>query len=298
MPKHTQFKVGGVPEHFNLPWKKAIEENRFAAHAIDISWKDYCGGTGAMTKALREGELDIAILLTEGMIADIHRGNQSKIVQFYVKSPLRWGIHVGAQSKFKTVADLENTKAAISRYGSGSHLMAYVNADNHNWNLDKQKFEVVKSLDGGREFLTKGEADYFLWEKFTTKPFVDNGEFRIVGECPTPWPSFVVAVRQDLLVTHYNEIEQVLNIVNDSCKEVKANQNSIEEISERYQLKKEDVAIWFNETEWACNGIVDAETIDQVQERLMSLEIIGAKMDFDLLCSPFDEKLKAKVTKS
>ena len=70
MPKHTQFKVGGVPEHFNLPWKKAIEENRFASHAIDIDWKDYGGGTGAMTKALREGELDIAILLTEGIIAD------------------------------------------------------------------------------------------------------------------------------------------------------------------------------------------------------------------------------------
>ena len=44
MPKHTEFKVGGVPEHFNLPWKKAIEENRFATHAIDVTWKDYGGG--------------------------------------------------------------------------------------------------------------------------------------------------------------------------------------------------------------------------------------------------------------
>lgn len=298
MSKSTLFKVGGVPEHFNLPWRKAIEENRFSAHSIDLSWKDYHGGTGAMTKALREGELDIAILLTEGIIADIHRGNQSKIVQFYVKSPLRWGIHVGAQSKFNTVADLENTRAAISRYGSGSHLMAYVNADNHNWNLDKQKFELVKNLNGGREFLAKGEADYFLWEKFTTKPFVDNGEFRIVGECPTPWPSFVVAVRQDLLITHYNEIEQILKIVNESCSQVKASENSIEEIAERYQLKKEDVAIWFNETEWAYNGTIEAETIDKVQERLMSLEIIDAKMDFNQLCNPFDEKLKVKVKTS
>ena len=158
MSKHTQFQVGGVPEHFNLPWKKAIEEKRFAAHSIDISWQDYHGGTGAKTKALREGELDFAILLTEGIIADIHRGNPSKIVQFYVKSPLRWGIHVGAQSTFKSVDDLENTRAAISRFGSGSHLMAYVNADNHNWDLAEQKFEMVKNLDGGREFLTKGDA--------------------------------------------------------------------------------------------------------------------------------------------
>ena len=298
MSLRTQFQIGGVPEHFNLPWKLAIEKGEFNAHNIDVEWSDYHGGTGAMTKALRDGDLDIAILLTEGIIADIHRGNPSKIVQFYVKSPLRWGIHVGAKSKFESIADLENTRAAISRFGSGSHLMAYVNADNHNWDLAQQKFEVVKNLDGGRKFLTKGNADYFLWEKFTTKPYVDNGEFRIVGECPTPWPSFVVAVREDLLLTHYNEIEKILKIVNESCKKVKANENSIEEIAERYQLKKEDVAIWFKETEWAYNGTIDAETIDKVQDRLISLEIIEAKMNFDILCSPFDERLKAKITKS
>ena len=127
---------------------------------------------------------------------------------------------------------------------------------------------------------------------------MDNGEFRIVGECPTPWSSFVVAVREDLLLTHYNEIEQILKIVNESCTEVKASEKSIEEITERYQLKKEDVAIWFKETEWTYNGTIEAETIDKVQERLMSLEIIEAKMDFDMLCSPFSERLKAKVKKS
>ena len=295
MSKLSQFQVGGVPEHFNLPWKKAIEENRFEKQGISISWQDYHGGTGAMTKALRSGDLDIAILLTEGIIADIHRGNPSKIIQFYVKSPLRWGIHVGAKSKFTSVNDLENSRAAISRFGSGSHLMAYVNADNYKWDLAKQKFEVVKNLDGGRAYLADGKADYFLWEKFTTKPFVDNGEFRIIGECPTPWPSFVVAVREELLLTHNAEIEQILKIVNESCSQVKTSDNTVKEIAERYQLKEEDVSVWFNETEWAYNGDLDSETINKVQERLIDLEIIDAKMDFDILCKPFDEQLeKAK----
>ncbi len=75
----------------HLPWKKAIEENRFEPHGISVSWKDYHGGTGAMNKDLRSSDLDIAILLTEGIIADIHRGNPSKIIQFYLKSPLLWG---------------------------------------------------------------------------------------------------------------------------------------------------------------------------------------------------------------
>jgi len=296
MPKRIHFNVGGVPEHFNLPWKKAIEEKRFETHSIEVSWKDYCGGTGAMTKALREGDLDVAILLTEGIIADIHRGNKSKIVQFYVKSPLRWGVHVGTQSDFLNISDLENKKAAISRYGSGSHLMAYVNADNHNWDLDKQKFEVVKNLDGGRAYLTQGKADYFLWEKFTTKPFVDNGEFRIVGECPTPWPSFVVAVREDVLLTHYDEVKLLLETVNESCKRVKENPKSVEEIAKRYDLKKEDVAVWFEETEWAYDGSLESETIDKVQERLISLEIVESKMNFRELCSPFNKE--AKTTRS
>jgi TRAP-type uncharacterized transport system substrate-binding protein len=37
---------------------------------------------------------------------------------------------VAANSKYKTVSDLEDTKVAISRQGSGSQLMAYVNAHN------------------------------------------------------------------------------------------------------------------------------------------------------------------------
>ena len=196
MSKLSQFKVGGVPEHFNLPWKKAIEENRFEPHGISVSWKDYHGGTGAMNKDLRSSDLDIAILLTEGIIADIHRGNPSKIIQFYVKTPLRWGIHVGAKSNFTSVNDLENSRAAISRYGSGSHLMAYVNADNYKWDLAKQKFEVVKNLDGGREYLAEGKADYFLCEKFSLFPLVKKIPFvfPFVGNPPLHFPLWKVFI--------------------------------------------------------------------------------------------------------
>jgi hypothetical protein len=43
---------------------------------------------------LRDGETDIAVILTEGIVKDIVAGNPSKIVQVYVESPLIWGIHV------------------------------------------------------------------------------------------------------------------------------------------------------------------------------------------------------------
>ena len=73
----------------------------------------------------------------------------------------------------------------------------------------------------------------------------------------------------------------------------KTSDNTVKEIAERYQLKEEeDVAVWFYETEWACNGDLDSEVINKVQERLIDLEIIDAKMDFDILCEPFDEQLE------
>jgi len=188
--------IGGVPEHFNLAWYLTLKDGAYKKAGINLRWKDFFGGTGQMCNALREKEIDLAVILTEGVIKDIIGGNPSKIVQTFVNSPLVWGIHVAKNSGFQTIEDLKGKKAAISRYGSGSHLMAYVNAKNNNWNLKKDlKFEVIKNLDGAVEGLTNGIADYFMWEKFTTKPLVDSGIFRRIGECPSPWPCFVIATR-------------------------------------------------------------------------------------------------------
>jgi TRAP-type uncharacterized transport system substrate-binding protein len=62
-----------------------------------------------------------------------------------------------ANSKYKTVSDLEDTKVAISRQGSGSQLMAYVNADNRLENRYLQ-FEIVNTIDGAVEALSNGRA--------------------------------------------------------------------------------------------------------------------------------------------
>src|SRR5690606_35416991 len=118
-----------------------------------------------LCQMLRDGETDVAVILTEGIIKDIIAGNPSKIVQLYVESPLIWGIHVAADSQFKTLAELDGKKAAISRPGSGSQLMAYVNAANQKWQK-KPDFEIVHTIDGAVEALTKGKADYFMWERF------------------------------------------------------------------------------------------------------------------------------------
>jgi len=267
-------KVGGVPEHFNYPWYLTLKNKEYQKENINLRWQDFPGGTGAMCKALREKEIDIAIVLTEGIIKDIINGNPAKIVQPFVESPLVWGIHVGAKSKFQTIDNLENATVAISRFGSGSHLMAIVNAYNNGWDIDKLKFKVVKNLDGGIEALTNGDADYFMWEHFTTKPLVDNGTFRRVGDCPTPWPCFVIAVRENLLEENPNEIKTILDIINSYTKDFKALDNIDQTLAERYEQQLEDIRKWLSITEWNSKCTIDKNLITEIQNKMVHFGVI------------------------
>lgn len=275
--------IGGVPEHFNLAWYLTLKNGEYKDEDINLRWHDFHGGTGAMCKALREKDIDIAVILTEGIIKDIIAGNPSKIVQTFVASPLIWGVHVAANSNYKNIEDLKGTKAAISRYGSGSHLMAYVNAENNGWNLDNDlDFEVIKNLDGAVEGLTKGHADYFLWEKFTTKPIVDAGTFRSVGNCPSPWPCFVIAVREDFIENNEEQLKTILDIINNTTIDFKDIPSIDKTIANRYDQKLEDVQEWLSLTEWS-QEVIDKATIDRVQDQLLSLEIIPKKTKYDEL---------------
>ncbi len=271
-------KVGGVPEHFNLPWHLCIDDGTFQKNNLDVKWRDFPGGTGAMCQALRKEEIDVAVILTEGVVKDILNGNEVKIVQEYIASPLIWGIHVAAQSSYKNFDDLKNTKVAISRYGSGSHLMAYVNAKNLGWDPRELEFEVVGDINGAVEALQTGRAGYFLWEHFTTKPLVDNGTFRRIADCPTPWSCFVIAVREKFLnsqpVALLNMLK-TLNLVTAKFKEIPGVDTAL---AKKYDQRLEDIRQWLKITTWSQKQISVME-IDKVQEQLLELGLIDKKED-------------------
>jgi len=279
MANNKTIRVGGVPEHFNLPWHLAKDQTLFKQRGLNIKWTDFKGGTGEMTKALRDNHIDVAIVLTEGIVADIIKGNEAKLIGVFIQSPLQWGIHVANHSKIYSPKDIQGKVAAISRYGSGSHLMSYVNADNHHWPIDNLKFEVIRNLDGGRSALKNNTSDYFMWEKYTTKPYVDNGEFRCIDVCPTPWPSFMIAIRTEFLTSHEDLVKHLLDTIYQSNYAFINNPDSCMQISELYNLKFEDVKKWYSETEWAIQEPIDIDMINRVQDRLLSLEIIPHKVD-------------------
>jgi sulfonate transport system substrate-binding protein len=267
-------KIGGVPEHFNLPWRLAIEEGRFREIGLDLHWSDMGGGTGQMIRGLQTGALDIAVLLTEGITKSILEGLNAKIIQIYVVSPLHWGIHVPFKSDFKTVDELKNQTFAISREGSGSHLMTYVKASQEGWDTNALKFNVVGDIYGGLWALEHNEAQAFLWEKYTTFPYTEQGKCRYIDEVVTPWPCFVIAVRDEVLNENRALLKEMCRVVNEKALEVKKSENTVEVISWRYNLRLGQVENWLIETDWNYNGIEDPLAFDKTIRYLLKLKLI------------------------
>lgn len=272
-------KIAGVPEHFNLPWQLCIENGEFDVEGIDLQWTDVPQGTGKLCQMLRDGSADMAVILTEGIVKDILAGNPSKIVQVYVASPLIWGIHVASGSEYQKLSDLEGKTAAISRVGSGSQLMAYVNAGNQGWDTSGLKFEIVNTIDGAVQALTTGAADYFMWERFMTQPLVDQGVFRRIAECPTPWPCFVVAVRDEMLRTNPGTIRRILEIINNTTVEFREIPSIDRTLASKFNQKTEDVRQWLTLTKWSQKPPSE-QMLNNVQNQLLALSIIDKKGTF------------------
>lgn len=270
----TTVKIGGVPEHFNYPWHKAIEEGKFAQHQIDVQWIDYPGGTGALVQDLTDKKLDMAVLLTEGAVAAASKGSAFKLVHTTVKSPLVWGIHTGARSIVKSLADIPGKTFAISRFGSGSHLMAIVQALLNDWPLDHMNWLEVKNLDGAKKALVAHEADVFLWERFMTKPLVDEGSFRLLGLLPTPWSSFILVVRNDFLEAHAETVQQISSELLNIQKNLKEEKELAATLAKRYGLQQEDVVTWLDQTTWESQNTLSENEIEEVSQCLLRAGVL------------------------
>ena len=275
----TTIKVCGVPEHFNFAWQKCLQSGDFLKKNIDLQWTNVPEGTGKMCQMLRDRATDVAVILTEGIIRDICNGNDSKIIQVFVQSPLVWGIHVAAKSNFYKISDLENKKIAISRVGSGSHLMAIVHAKKQKWQTNDNDFEIINNIDGAVLALTEKRADYFMWEKLMTKPLVDSGIFRRIGEFPTPWPSFVIAVRTNFLEKNKLAIKDMLMVLNHFTSDFKNIKTIDVEIASFFKLQLTDVKSWLKTTDWSQNQILEND-FHKVQNQLLDLQLIDKSITF------------------
>ncbi|TBU42376.1 periplasmic binding protein-like II [Dichomitus squalens] len=263
-------RVGFVREHFSSPLLQFAE----ADGGKTFTLVECPSGTGQLIGRLENNEIDVAIALTDPLISGIAKGSKAyKLVGSYVTTPLNWAVITGKNSEYNSIADLKGTTIGISRYGSGSQTMAYVMALQQGWPTNDLKFKVNNDIRGLLDSVNDGSTSAFMWEWFTTKPFVDAGEARFIGSVPTPWPSWLIAAHPERAPA--DSLREFLGTLSTYVREFNSRENragpDVQFISEKFGYPEEDILAWLKTVGYPedCAAIprkVITETLDVLLE--------------------------------
>ncbi|PPQ90814.1 hypothetical protein CVT25_012134 [Psilocybe cyanescens] len=254
-----------VREHFSSPLLQFAEEDAGKTFTL----VECPSGTGQLITRLTNDEIDIAIALTDPLITGIANGSTAyKLVGSFVSTPLNWAVITGTKSKYDSISDLKDTTVGISRYGSGSYTMAYVMALQQGWPTDDLKFQVNNDIRGLLDSVNDGSTSAFMWEWFTTKPFVDAGEARFIGSVPTPWPSWLIAAHP--VRAGSQEAKAFLNGLSTFVKQFDSDESrstkNVAFIEEKFGYPKEDIEAWLKTVKYpqSCSEIPTKVITDTV----------------------------------
>ena len=271
-------RITGVPEHFNYPFVLLQEKQPFFEKGVKIEWIEESRGSGQMNLALRQGETDLAILLTESFLKDFESENPSKMIGYHVSTPLNWGIHVRSGSSTDSLTNLPKKHFLVSRMGSGSHLMALALAKREGWAAEDLSFEIVHNLDGAKEAMEAGNEGLFLWEKYTTAPMVDQGYMKRIGEIPSPWPCFVIVASENSLREFGDLIFELRDSLYRISAEFSTNPNRAEILSLQYGLDRSGIEKWLEQTRWETEARVSKLELERAMEDMVNLGILRSKL--------------------
>ncbi|KAJ2471819.1 hypothetical protein GGI02_002009 [Coemansia sp. RSA 2322] len=147
-----------------------------------------------MIKKLMAGELDVAICVTEGLVAGI--------------------VSVKSDAKYCTVDDLEfGATFGISREGSGSQIMAEFAASRYSWK-NKPQFKILGDVTSLVKGVKGGEVDAFLWERTTMNRYYDRGDVRYLGTVKAPWPAFSFGACKEYVENNAELLVKMLDCIN------------------------------------------------------------------------------------
>lgn len=277
----TPLRIAGVPEHFNEPWKLAIENGAFGGLPLTVEFHEYPGGTGQMIDALKAGEADIATLLTEGAVADYANRANTELLGTWVSTPLEWGIHVQPALHGVEASLIPGRRVAISRPGSGSHLMALLMAKQLGWSHDSLQLVTVGNLAGAREAFAEDRADIFLWERIMTLPLVQAGEFGYAGVFQAEWPAMSFVAERGLDTRKVDTFLQSLPLVRTFCTRLKSDKAwGAGLIGERHGIPLDEARQWLGRTRWGALPVSGVSGLKAAADGLLAVGNIDAVPDF------------------
>jgi len=174
--------------------------------------------------------------------------------------------------------------------------MSYVYAEKFGWKLTEDDFVIVDNLQGAVDSLRKGETHYFLWEKFTTKPRVDSGELSMIDECPTPWPCFVIVVKNDVYAKYSMEIDEMIKRIKAKAEVLYHDDDLISNVSKEFGLLQEDVIQWHHNLRWNTkNETISMEELDKPIQFLKQLGMIEDLSEKEMAGKLFGKGLIEKM---
>jgi len=250
-----------------------------------------------MITSLRSNEIDVGIGLTEGWVAGLaqppqqksatqaQRSGGYKIVGTYVETPLCWAISTGAKRVDITdVSELKGKKIGVSRVGSGSYVMGFVLADSRAWlkAAGDAPFLVIplQTFAKLREAVNGGTADFFMWEHFTSKRYYDNGEIKKIGEMYTPWSSWKIVAREEVLEERKQELEEMFEKLDFGVSYFEGHQEeAVEYISTELDYSAEDAREWLKTVRFAkgVRGVM-GETIRMTVDALKKAGVVEGEV--------------------
>lgn len=277
-----KLRIGGVPEHFNLPWKLAIESGAFQAKGLDVTWRDFPDGTGAMMRAVQAQDVDIALVLTEGAVAHIATHGTTGIMGTWVESPLVWGIHSGPRT-LKGENYPHDARIAISRMGSGSHLMPLVHGQQQGYAGDAKLVEIG-TLAGAIQAFEEDRIDTFYWERTMTLPQVRAGQMVLDGDFSAPWPAFVAVSSRESSPGIAELWALVLGVMEERVADIlQSPQAFLAEVGERFSLPPAEVDTWFARTRWNPSLAVDPAALNRAAEALVAAGVLESMPQIESL---------------
>jgi len=270
-----------VREHFASPLLQFAEDDKGQTFTL----VEHPGGTGSLIAALQNNEVDLVIALTDPLIAGICRGSTAyKLVGNYVTTPLNWAVITGKSSRFQNISDLKDTTLGISRPGSGSQTMAAAMALKHEWfpadttNItSKLSFKANNNIHGLIDSVNDGSTSAFMWEWFTTKPWIDRGEARFIGSVLTPWPSWLIAAHPSPERASPQAVKDFLESLSKYVREFDSAENrksaDVEFIKAKFNYPEEDIKAWLETVGYPEN--CGTLSIKVIKDTLAVLEKAG-----------------------
>jgi sulfonate transport system substrate-binding protein len=258
--------VGGVHEYTNLPFIYGIMNQFFRKVGIILRWVPYPSGSAPLAAALAKGTIHLAVILTDSVIKSIAEGSPLTIISPFADNPLKWLFHVNGKSSISREEDIKGKVFAISRFGSGGHLIALAWARRNNVILTKENFLEVGDINGAEKALAENHDLVFPWEGVTTYHLVESGLFKVVHtEESLPQP-FCIACSKYLASNDPENLREILRVIHHCIVEISQlpEDEAVDLITAAYNRNRSYVSSAYGELQWSFTNTMMPGLVSKV----------------------------------